>query len=99
VAVEYDSLTRTEQSDIWQWEIQNAGFPSLLPEELEELSQLDLGGSVVKNVVHVLKLWLGGGHSEAGASSFIADLKQVLELAAGTLAVEQKDRVLSFCRS
>lgn len=99
VTVEYDNLTRTEQSDIWRWEIQKAGFRSLSPEALEQLSQLGLSGRVVKNVVHVLKLWLEGGGDEAGTSSFIADLKQVLELAAGTLEVEQKDRVLSFCRS
>lgn len=96
VSMEYSALNQAEKEAIWRWEMEKAelGIQSISNADISRLGLLELDGRTIKNVVHVLKLFRKTG---SGTSTLLLDLKQVLEVATGSIPSEARRQVQDFC--
>ncbi|KAH8592018.1 P-loop containing nucleoside triphosphate hydrolase protein [Bisporella sp. PMI_857] len=95
VTIEYGPLTLKEKMEIWRSAIGERAHV-ISEADFEMLSQLDLDGRTIRNVVHVLKLFAG---TENKNPFSLSDVKQVLGITTGNAQGEAKKQVEAFCRA
>jgi hypothetical protein len=98
VSMKYDDLTQHEKETIWRREIDQSDLNSdgISNADIAKLGELDLDGRTIKNVVHVLKLYLVAENSSPG---LLTALKEVLVISTANVRDRARKQVEDFCRT